>query len=142
MTRDQLAALDRAATQGVWDEHETGLISGGTQGNDEVAAYCGCDDRRLIVALVNAYRTGKLVLIDDGAVEAVPKPTRAQMEYKWKRRAEESEARATAAEAREARLLEALRKIEAGEGIGGPDAELQCADIALAAIEENQRGQG
>lgn len=31
-------------------------------------------------------------------------------------------------------LLAALRKIADGDGIGGPDAELQCADIARAAI--------
>jgi hypothetical protein len=32
------------------------------------------------------------------------------------------------------RLRGALEKIATGEGIGGPDAELQCADIARAAL--------
>jgi hypothetical protein len=35
-----------------------------------------------------------------------------------------------------ARLRGALEKIATGEGIGGPDAELQCADIARAALGE------
>ena len=129
MTRDKLAALDRAALRKLIADTAADLSA-------QKELWTAGDLAEALIA------TGKLVLIDDGAVEAVPKPTRAQMEYKWKRRAEESEARATAAEAREARLLEALRKIEAGKGIGGPDAELQCADIARAAIEENQRGQG
>lgn len=100
MTNDQLAALDRAATQGVWksifydagdrdyydhngptpgifcDEADCGIVhwdgfkqkywssANGHQAQIEANAA-------LIVALVNAYRTGKLVLIDDGAVEDV-----------------------------------------------------------------------
>lgn len=31
-------------------------------------------------------------------------------------------------------LVEALRRIANGDGIGGPDAELQCADIARKAL--------
>lgn len=111
MDKDQLAALDRAATQGVWASDT--LWSEGSYGSgadvnegfettaiyddkgrclfdclngdaieveegygdeeDYVLAYDRTSDANaaLIVALVNLYRTGKLVLIDDGAVEAM-----------------------------------------------------------------------
>ena len=36
------------------------------------------------------------------------------------------------------RLREALTRIAIGDGIGGSDAELQCADIARAALGEQQ----
>jgi hypothetical protein len=85
MDRDQLAALDRAATQGVWSvctdaAGDTFItcptISAGSicefgAGYEDATQDSIDADAALIVALVNAYRTGKLVLIDDGAVERV-----------------------------------------------------------------------
>lgn len=87
MDKDQLAALDRAATQGVWaTETEAGdeWWFGGSYGDgmetvvrvgDGIANIVagGADnaDLKLAANLVNLYRTGKLVLIDDGAVEAL-----------------------------------------------------------------------
>jgi hypothetical protein len=94
MDKDQLAALDRAATQGVWHLQSGAIgvnpwISAGNWTRED-GSYVrgGCilnmvahdereQDAALIVALVNAYRTGNLVLIDDGAVEAL----RALVEY-------------------------------------------------------------
>jgi len=82
--------------------------------------------------------------------EAVPKPTRAQMEYKWKRRAEESEARAAAAEARESKLRESLTQLltDMHEATCNGMSWITYEEVqvmkhrARAAIEENQRGQG
>jgi hypothetical protein len=93
MAKDQLAALDRAATQGVWrignggyahgaefeirtadddDLYITGIPWGDDQYDPGIPRYNAARaNAALIVALVNAYRTGKLVLIDDGAVERV-----------------------------------------------------------------------
>jgi len=87
MTNKKLVALDRAATQGVWsvvayytrsgtpdelcrgfieaDDSPTGVIDEQEAPTCEVLSH----DLDFIVALVNLYRTGKLVLIDDGAVE-------------------------------------------------------------------------
>lgn len=56
MTQDELAALDRAATQGV-----------PITGHDWLRQFA--NDRGLADALLALYRTGKLVLIDDHAVE-------------------------------------------------------------------------
>ena len=44
-----------------------------------------------------------------------------------------------ALQAENAKLREALRRISIGDGIGGPDAELQCADIARKALQETER---
>ena len=97
MTNEELAALDRAATQGVLfaqtpsteddfgvpiiatdnppDRTPTnGMVLWGTMMPTEIEAL---DTKRaeanaaFTVALWNLYRTGKLVLIDDGAVEAL-----------------------------------------------------------------------
>ena len=46
--------------------------------------------------------------------------------------------RIEALEAKVERWREALQRIAIGDGIGGPDAELQCADIARAALGEKQ----
>jgi len=61
MTKYQLAALDRAEqeTRAAFDENGECFMAY----LDASAAFSD--------ALVNAYRTGKLVLIDDGAVERV-----------------------------------------------------------------------
>lgn len=83
MDKDQLAALDRAATQGVWNHlgycGQDGNIQGPRQeqiaslssawGKSDQTGHQCFANAAFIVALVNAYRTGKLVLIDDGAVE-------------------------------------------------------------------------
>ena len=62
MDKDQLAALDRAATQAE-AEYEAAPIG---QGNLHKLVTARVNFH---AALVNAYRTGQLVLIDDGAVE-------------------------------------------------------------------------
>jgi len=78
MDKDELAALDRAATQGMWGLYQhfaapdfTRADIVGQTRDDEIVEDVNGPDAALIVALVNAYRTGKLVLIDDGAVERV-----------------------------------------------------------------------
>jgi hypothetical protein len=86
VTKEELAALDQAATQGVWSaeieaETEPGEIAnvyichpetvcdvtvvatmGKSSSNSE---YQRRKDAALIVALVNAYRTGKLVFVEE-----------------------------------------------------------------------------
>jgi hypothetical protein len=72
MDKDQLAALDRAATQGVWKTVEVdGIPYMQSVINDHTFPAEAPDDLYFAAALANAYRTGKLVLIDDGAVERV-----------------------------------------------------------------------
>ena len=79
MTKEELAALDRAATQGVWavctdatgdtfivpmtDSAETICELGA--GHDGDAQESLNADASLIVALVNAYRTGKLIFMEE-----------------------------------------------------------------------------
>lgn len=74
-TPEQLAALDRAATQGVWESREVPGQAGWSQihapENPCIAVEVNDEDGPFIVALVNAYRTGKLVLIGPDAVERV-----------------------------------------------------------------------
>lgn len=67
MDKDQLAALDRAARESI--------------GNDSDGLAVG-NNMAFVRALVNAYRTGKLVLIDDGAVSSEANTTAWQ---KWNR---------------------------------------------------------
>ena len=55
----------------------------------------------------------------------------------WNTRADDD--RIEALQAENAKLREALRRISIGDGIGGPDAELQCADIARKALQETER---
>jgi CHASE3 domain sensor protein len=68
MDKDELAALDRAATQAK-TAFESAFIGGARQmspqENDLLAASIEAN-AAFTSALVNAYRTGKLVLIDDG----------------------------------------------------------------------------
>ena len=45
-----------------------------------------------------------------------------------------------ALEAEIARLRETLGRIARLEGVGGPDAELQCADMASAALAQETQG--
>ena len=85
MDKDQLAALDRAATQGVWsvctDAVGDTFVASMTDSAETVCDFgAACDDEMqesidadaaLIVGLVNAYRTGKLVLIGPDAVDDV-----------------------------------------------------------------------
>jgi hypothetical protein len=91
MDKDELAALGRAATQGNWNVGNGDIYADGDEASDyDDKVICGIGmaglrsheyavikahkpqgkaNAALIVALVNLYRTGKLVLIDDGAVE-------------------------------------------------------------------------
>ena len=75
MDKDQLAALDRAATQELLDDQ--GYYFRGTFcdlascSHGETAYFNHQADGPFIAALWNAYRTGKIVLIDDAAVERV-----------------------------------------------------------------------
>jgi len=72
MDKDELAALDRAATQGVWKTVEVdGIPYMQSVINDHTFPAEAPDDLYFAAALANAYRTGKIVLIDDGAVERV-----------------------------------------------------------------------
>jgi hypothetical protein len=77
MTNEQLAALSEAATQGEWTycrnpENTRWIIDSASA--HAIACGAGYEpvngaNAAFIVALVNAYRTGKLVLIGDDAVE-------------------------------------------------------------------------
>jgi hypothetical protein len=83
MTNDQLAALDRAATQGVWeielDPYDKPFPGICPQGSPfDMACFTMGEDgdenlanAQLTVALVNAYRANQLVLIGTDAVEKV-----------------------------------------------------------------------
>jgi len=90
MTQDELAALDRAATQGVWIT-ETGAgdewwFGGGADGMETVLragngilniVAGGADnaDLKLAAALVNLYRARRIAVIDDEAVKRVREGT-------------------------------------------------------------------
>jgi hypothetical protein len=79
MTNTDLAALSDAATQGEWRYYRSAFASGTSiRASDELTAegLCLCDQANaaFIVALVNAYRSGDLVLIDrEGMRERVAK---------------------------------------------------------------------
>ena len=69
ITPEALEALSQKATQGEW---ETLSIDGACYIVTSSGENAGRDeDHILACALVNAYRTGQLVLIDDQAVERV-----------------------------------------------------------------------
>jgi len=69
MDKDELAALDRAATQAI---EEARMLADGDPDLLLVARLKQNEAfKRLANACALAYRTGKLVLIDDGAVERV-----------------------------------------------------------------------
>lgn len=71
MTKEELAALDRAATQGTWkiDPCRCGHKSCTRTGTSNGTFYEGSGyepaDAALIVFLVNAYRAGKLVFVEE-----------------------------------------------------------------------------
>lgn len=73
MDKDQLAALDRAATQEA----------------DDIAYYSGSSSRHrpkqeaFHAALVNAYRANQLVLIGPDAVEKVARAMAAHVGFEW-----------------------------------------------------------
>jgi hypothetical protein len=72
-TPDQLAALDRAATQGVWEAHlidGTAYMVSRPNSASTIQAET-VDDLRLAATLVNAYRAKQLVLIGPDAAEAL-----------------------------------------------------------------------
>jgi hypothetical protein len=64
MDKDQLAALDRAE-QAAWEAHKANPSDPDLKGKAHESTI------EFRFALVKAYRTGKLVLIEDGAVERV-----------------------------------------------------------------------
>ena len=136
MTQDELAALDRAATQGVWsiaayytqsgtpdelcggfieaDDTPTGVIDENPAPVDDVLSH----DLAFIVALVNAYRAGRIAVIDD---EAVPG------------------ARATTAEAwvevLKERLEQAAHNLEVGAQLYECPGLEEAGKLARAALE-------
>ena len=87
---EKLAALDRAATQGVWNVFQhfatptdsRSDIVGRTRDDDIVECVRNAD-AALIVALVNAYRANQLVLIGPGAVEVVALAIEKHMDHDW-----------------------------------------------------------
>jgi len=141
MDKDDLAALDRAATQGVWKTVKVdGIPYMQSVINDHTFPAEAPDDLYFAAALANAYRTGDLVLIDDGAVERVGRALEsvshiAEREavvvaepapYRCKHGCERDAlmARATAAEAENARLREALGSIK----LHSRDIRGECSD--------------
>jgi len=76
MTNEQLAALDWAATQGVWHLYQhfaapdfTRADIVGQTRDDDIVENVNEPAAALIVALVNAYRAKQVVIIGPDAVE-------------------------------------------------------------------------
>ncbi len=79
---ENLAAMDRAATQGVWT-NDPGFQSRSyirTSGGDLIASFSHIAQQKslpaiantsFVAGLVNLYRANKLAVIDEGAVERV-----------------------------------------------------------------------
>ena len=118
MTQDELAALSEKATQGRWVPNTVGGGAFSTWHHMPVLEG-KAEDVELCCKLVSAYRSGNLAWVGDGAVEAVPVEAVPVETYQRDiglrdEYAQSLEARATAAEAENAKLREALAIIADG----------------------------
>lgn len=71
MTAEQLEALSQKATQGKWEPGLNGDCFVDGEGQIFDTDGLGHTDAAFIIALVNAYRTGQLILVDQSVVERV-----------------------------------------------------------------------